>query len=142
MTALVPNAFIGNKEHPTDAELAQALGPAKTAWETLVAELACELNVAVQEWKCYSPKAGWSLRLKRGSRTIVWLTPCRGCFRVAFALGEKAVSAAREADLPARVIRLIDEAEKYPEGTGVRLVVKGPKDVPVLKRLAAIKLAN
>ncbi len=29
---LAPNAFIGKKEPPTDAELASALGPAKPLW--------------------------------------------------------------------------------------------------------------
>jgi len=34
------------------------------------------------------------------------------------------------------------EAPKYPEGTGIRLTVKSPKDIAALLKLAAIKLAN
>jgi len=36
----------------------------------------------------------------------------------------------------------IDESKRYPEGTGIRLEVKRPGDIAVLKNLAAIKLTN
>ena len=136
------NAFIGKAKKPTEEELAAALGPAKAVWDRFIAGLAEENGVDVQEWSSYSRKAGWSLRLKRKKRTIVWFAPCQGCFRVAFILGEKAMKAARESALPARVKKILEEAPKYPEGTGVRIAVEGAKDIAVLKKLAAIKLAN
>src|ERR1035441_8539235 len=86
-----PNAFIGRAGKPTEADLAEALGPLKPVWDELLADLAAEHGVTVQEWTSYSAKAGWSLRLKRGKRTIVWMAPCEGCFRVAFVLGDKAL---------------------------------------------------
>ncbi len=136
------NAFIGKTRKPTEEELAAALGPAKAVWDRFIAELADENGVDVHEWSSYSPKAGWSLRLKRKKRTIVWLAPCQGCFRVAFILGDKAMKAARECGLPPRVMKILEEAPKYPEGTGVRIAVKGEKDIALLKKLAEIKLAN
>ena len=137
-----PNAFINKLKQPTNAELTAALGPAKATWDQLLSELAGELDANVHEWNCYSLKAGWSLRVKRKERTIVWLAPCPGAFRVAFILGDKAVLAAQEAKLPKRILKIINEAPKYPEGTGVRLEVKSSKDIATLKKLAAIKLAN
>jgi hypothetical protein len=139
---VLANAFIGKPKKPTDDELATALGPAKSVWDRLIADLAVENGVDVQEWSSYSRKAGWSLRLKRKKRTIVWLAPCQGCFRVAFIFGGKAMKAARQCQLPQRVTKILDEAPRYPEGTGVRLNVKGAKDIVVLKKLAAIKLEN
>jgi hypothetical protein len=137
-----PNAFIGHAKQPTDGELTAALGPAKVLWNQLIADLADECGVAGQEWNSYSPKAGWSLRLKREQRNIIYLSPCPGCFRVSFALGDKAVQAARQSKLPPRVLKIINEAKRYAEGTGVRLEVKASKDLAVVKKLAAIKLAN
>ena len=137
-----PNAFINKPKQPTNAELAAALGPAKATWDQLLTDLAQEFDVNVHEWNSYSLKAGWSLRVKRKARTIVWLAPCPGAFRVAFILGDKAVLAAQEAKLPKRILKIINEAPKYPEGTGVRLEVKSSKDIATLKKLAAIKLAN
>ncbi len=136
------NAFIGKAKKPTEAELAAALGPAKTVWDSFIAGLAEEHGVDVREWSSYSKKAGWALRLKRKKRTIVWLAPCQGCFRVAYILGEKAMKAARECLFPQRVKKILEEAPKYPEGTGVRITVKGARDIAVLKKLAEIKLAN
>lgn len=142
VSEMVPNAFIGRAGRPTDADLAEALGPIKPVWDGLIADLAAKHDVTIQEWSSYSLKAGWSLRLKRGKRTIVWLSPCDGCFRVAFILGDKALLAARQGGLSARALLALDEAQRYPEGTGVRLLINGPKDISTVKKLAVVKLDN
>jgi hypothetical protein len=134
-----PNAFIGKSSPPSEADLAAALGSAKPAWDQLLAELSQELALT-SDWHSYSPKAGWALRLKRGDRNIVYLSPGRGRFLASFALGDKAVQTARASKLPKRVIAIIDTAKRYAEGTAVRLEVTGPKDIPAITRLAAIKL--
>ena len=139
---MLPNAFIDKPKKPTAAELTAALGPAKALWDQLLAGLADELNLTVQEWNSYSRKAGWSLRLKLKDRNILYLTPCQGCFFVSFALGDKAVQAARQSGLPQSVTKIIDEAKRYVEGTGVRIEMKKPKDIEIAKKLAAIKLAH
>ena len=59
---MLPNAFIGKSHPPTDAELADALGPARELWDQLLASLARQHKLTVREWNSYSPKAGWSLR--------------------------------------------------------------------------------
>jgi hypothetical protein len=139
---MLPNAFIDKPKKPTEAELTAALGPAKALWDQLLAGLADEHNLTVQEWNSYSRKAGWSLRLKLKDRNILYLTPCEGCFFVSFALGDKAVEAARQSRLPQSVIKTINDAKRYAEGTGVRMEMKKPKDIEVVKQLAAIKLAH
>jgi hypothetical protein len=136
------NAFINEPQPPGNTALAAALGPAKAAWDQLLADLAQDFDVNVHEWKCHSPKWGWALRVKRKARTIVWLAPAEGCFTVAFILGDKAVQAARQSRLPRRIVEALDAAPKYPEGTGVRLRVNNTRMVGALKKLAAIKLAN
>jgi Protein of unknown function (DUF3788) len=136
------NAFIGQDSAPTDADLTDALGPVKPVWDQIIATLSAEHGVTISEWSCYSRKQGWSLRLKRGKRTIVWLAPCDGCMRVAFVLGDKAIAAARQSHLSSRVLRFIDQGERYPEGTGIRLHLTGAQDLPVVMQLAAIKIAS
>jgi hypothetical protein len=137
-----PNAFIGKATKPTAQELTDALGPANAHWDQRLAELVRDCNLVTHEWNSYSPKAGWSLRLKGKERNILYLSPCRGAFTVSFALGDKAVQAARSSRLPARVIQIIDTSKRYAEGTGVRIDVKGPQDIPAVKKLVAIKLEN
>ena len=133
-----PNAFIGRTKPPTDEDLSTELGAARALWDELLTELA----LPIQEWNSYSPKAGWSLKLKLKKRTIVYLAPCHGSFRVAFILGDKAKEAARQLKLPKAVLKIIDEAPRYPEGTGVRLEIAARKDLAAVKKLAEVKLAN
>ena len=135
------NAFIGKTTQPTAKEVTAALGPSAALWNQLVDWFA-EQEVTIQEWNSYSPKAGWALRLKIKKRNIVYLAPCAGCFRVAFIFGDKAVTAARQGDLSKSTLKLIDEAPRYPEGTGLRLTVKAAKDLAAIRKLALIKLAN
>jgi hypothetical protein len=142
MSAPPANAFIGKTTRPSDSELEQALGCAKPIWDELIADLASEHDVPISQWSSYSVKAGWALRLKRGKRTIVWLSPYVGFFEVLFIFGDRALAATGQTRLPARVLRMLDAAPRYPEGTGLRLQIKASKDIPLVKRLAALKLQN
>jgi hypothetical protein len=135
------NAFIGQAKEPTDRELAAALGAARALWDQLVAELTAEHKLT-REWNSYSVKAGWSLRLKREARNIVYLSPSQCGFMASFALGDKAIQATRASKFPKHVLKIIAEAKKYAEGTAVRIVVNGLEDVAVVKNLAKIKLEN
>jgi len=137
----VANAFAGKETAPTAEEVAAALGVAAALWDELVDWLAGE-KVAEPEWKSSGKKYGWSVRLKHKKRNIIYLGPCAGCFRAAFVLGDKAVAAARQSDLSKGTLKLLEEAPRYPEGTGVRLMVKGAKDLAAIKKLALIKLGK
>lgn len=133
------NAFIGKAEPPDDDDLAEALGPAKALWDKLTADFAAKLAIRASEWKSYSPKAGWALRLLHKKRAIVYLSPARGWFLASFALGEKAVRAALAADLPEPIVKAIEGAKKCVEGTAVRIEVKRPADVEAVEKIAAVK---
>jgi hypothetical protein len=133
---MLQNAFAGQAERPTERQLASALGQADVLWKELVSNLKRDLKLDAEEWNTYSVKAGWSLRLKLKKRNIVYLGPRAGCFLASFILGEKAVAAARQSKLPPRVLKIIDEAKRYPEGTAVRIEVHAAKDADVVKALA------
>lgn len=138
-------AFTGFYEKtrtPTDKELDEALGPATGLWHDLRRLIAQRFAPLVEEWVFSGKSYGWSLRLKQKKRAVLYMTPLAGYFRVGFAFGEKAVKAAHQSDLPASVLRLIDEAPRYPEGRAVRMEVKGAKDVLLAAKLAVIKMAN
>jgi len=137
-----PNAFIGHGKPPTDAEMTAALGAAKPLWDLVVGDMARELELAEHEWKSYGAKHGWAFRLKRGKRNIVHMAPHQGCFTVLFILGERAVKAARASRLGRAAAKLIDEAPRYPEGTGIRFEVRRATDITLVRKLARIKLDN
>jgi hypothetical protein len=52
------------------------------------------------------------------------------------------MAAARHSDLAESTLTLMDEAPRYPEGTGLRLLVKSANDLVEIRKLALIKLAN
>lgn len=136
------NAFLGRTTRPTEEEVASALGVAAPAWNELLNWLKEEEKLSEREWNSSSPKYGWALRVKQKKRNIVYLAPCNGCFRVSFILGDKAVAAARERKLPKVVLKALDQAPRYPEGTGLRLLVSKSKDLPPIRTLTEVKLAS
>jgi hypothetical protein len=136
------NAFAGRAKPPRDRDVAAVLGAAKPLWDAIAVDLARELELTDAEWKSYSPKYGWSLRLKRGKRNIVHLSPGEGRFMVLFILGDRAVAAARASRLGATATKLLDAAPRYPEGTGIRLEVTRAAQVALVRKLARIKLEN
>ncbi len=129
---------MGKEDEPTAAELAAK----QSLWDELLADLATEYSIDIQEWHSYSRKAGWAMRVKHGKRTILYLSPGHSAFRASFALGDKAVQAARRGGLPARVLKIISEAKRYAEGTVVRIDVKSPTVLLIVKKLAGAKLEN
>lgn len=118
------------------------LGPAFAHWNVLRRAIAARFDLLSEEWGFASKNTGWGLRLEQPSRTILYMTPCKGHFVVSFALGEKAVKAAHDSDLPVPILRIIDEAKKYVEGRAVRLKVRTAKDVRIVEKLATVKMAN
>jgi len=139
---MLQNAFIGHAKQPSKKELASVLGETDVLWRSLVSDLKRELKLDGAEWNSYSVKAGWSLRLQLKKRNIVYLGPREGCFLACFALGGKALAAARQSDLPPSVLRTIGEAKRYAEGTAVRIEVHEAKDAEAVKILAKIKVEN
>lgn len=137
----IPNAFVGHAAAPTAEEVDAALGLSAPLWHELV-DWAHTHGIADDEWKSSGAKYGWSLRLKQKKRNIVYLSPCQGCIRVAFVLGDRAVEAAKAARLPKHVLDELGHAPRYPEGTGLRLMVKKHGDLAAIKNLATIKMAN
>jgi hypothetical protein len=139
---LSPNAFAGHATRPTEKELAAVLGRADGLWQALITDLKRDLKLDGEEWNTYSIKAGWSLRLQLKKRNIVYLGPRSGFFLASFILGDKAVGAARRSKLPQSVLKIIDEAKRYAEGTAVRIEVRQAGDANVVKTLAKIKIEN
>ncbi len=127
---------------PTEADVRKALGKIYSLWKKIRDTVTERYSPIAVEWG-YSGKAyGWGLRLKEAKRALLYLTPRSGYFVASFALGEKAVQAAKAAKLSASTLKAIDEAPRYAEGRGVRIEVRNSGDAKRILRLAEIKAAN
>lgn len=137
------NAFIGKADTPTHAEVAEALGPKVKIWDELVQWMSEKLGASEQEWKgVVVKKYGWSLRLKKKGRNVIYLSPGKGCFMASFILSDKALDQAKHAHLPKAVEDVLAAAPRYPEGNGLRLLVDRASDLAAVRKIAAIKVAN
>jgi len=134
--------FDDKSKQPTKQMLVKSLGRQYQLW-TEIAEYVIEKYAkAIEEWKYYSVKYGWSFRLKDKKRNIIYMTPGDGCIMVAFVFGDKAVDAAQASSLPQPIKDELRNAKKYPEGRVLRLQVRNKTDVADIKTLVDIKLAN
>lgn len=136
------SAFADKAHQPTDTDLRPVLGKAYTAWVRLIELVSDRIEPISQVWGFTSTSIGWGLRLKRNDRVILYMTPREGSFLVSFALGGKAVAAARAHKLPSAVLKAIESAPKYAEGRGVRIEVWRTGEVSALATLAEIKNAH
>lgn len=131
--------FEDKNRQPDDSALTETLGRTKRFWDDLIRHVILEYEPITYVWSFYK---GWSLRLIRKKRTILYLIPCQRYFLCAFVFGQKATEAARQSDLPKDIVNTINEARVYAEGRGFRLEVRKKQDVDTMKKLAAIKMAN
>lgn len=142
MNGMSLSAFDDRSRQPEDEDLALKLGDAAIYWNELKRSVSQKFAPITFEWGYTSKSTGWGLRLKGEKRTILYMTPCEGYFLASFALGEKAVKAAHDSDLPVSVLDIIDGSKKYAEGRGVRLEVRTAADVRDIEKLAMVKMAN
>lgn len=133
------SAFEVKTHRPGDDDLRAVLGAAYGPWSRLVAAVTHAIGPITELWAFTSAKTGWGLRLRRGDRVILYMTPQHDQFLVSLVLGAKAVAAAQASRLPASVRAVIDAAPQYAEGRGVRFTVKHVRQVSSLVALARIK---
>jgi Protein of unknown function (DUF3788) len=80
------------------------------------------------------------MRLKRGDRILLYITPQAGCFLVGVVLGERAALAAEAWGASESLLKLIDDAPRHREGRGVRMTVRTSEDVAAALMLLALKM--
>ena len=136
------SAFGDRSKEPLQGELTAVLGEAAKLWDQLISDIRSRFDPLAEDWGYSGKKWGWALRLKHKKRAVLYLTPSNGFFYAGLSLGQKAVDAAHDSDLPTSVLDIIDNSQKFAEGRGVRLEVRSDLDVRAVGQLAGIKMAN
>ncbi|MFA6168005.1 MAG: DUF3788 family protein [Gemmatimonadaceae bacterium] len=117
-----------------------ALGHAYGTWAGIVRVvegLASPLDI---EWKPSKIAFGHVCLLRHKKRTLLYLLPEKASITVAIVLGERAYGLAMASTLSAAVKSSLTEARPYAEGRGIRVAVKGTRDLATIRKLVAIKL--
>ena len=132
--------FNDKQQQPTDDMLAGALGETKVLLDELIHFIETEFGECQPEWKYYSSKIGWSLKLFNKKRNVVFIGPEEGYFNVAFAFGEKPYGPILESKLPTFIKDELRNAPAYVEGRPLRMEIKSPLHMENLKQLVVFKL--
>src|SRR5690242_20644864 len=93
-------AFFDKELPPTERQVASILGATAPLWETVQEKITEQVPDVRVSWGFTNRATGWSLRVKRGERVLVYLTPTEGHFLASLGLSESAVAAAKDAKLP------------------------------------------
>jgi hypothetical protein len=121
---------------PSNDELVRLLGRSHEAFQALThgrAGVTCE-------WKQYSKKAPWALKVSQGERTLLYLIPQANQFEVTVVLGQLATDAALAGRVRQALHAAIRSAKPHVEGRPVKLVVTSKEDLVAVEQLVAVKL--
>jgi hypothetical protein len=136
------SAFDDRDLKPRDSDLAAVLGDSQDLWTDLQSKIEEQFQPLSVDWTFSGKKWGWSLRLKQKKRAVLYMTPRSSYFVAGLAVGQRAVDAAHQSDLPQSTLEMIDGSDVYAEGRAVRFEVRTREDVGTAVRIAAIKMAN
>ena len=121
---------------PTPRELRALLGESYAAFK----QLTQRGSALTREWKRYSTKSPWVLKVSQGDRTLFYATPKVGSFEATVVLGERATAAALKGRVSKKLHSSIRAAKTYVEGRPVRVVVTDQADLASVEQLVAVKL--
>ncbi len=126
----------------TDQDLVQNLGASYALWQQIQEFVLDQYPTGIKEWNYPGKKYGYSYRIKDKKRAILYFLPRKGYFKVAFVFGQKATDIIMESDIAPKIKNELAQARKYAEGRGVRIDVTNNLNIPDIKKLVEIKLAN
>ncbi|MCL2756127.1 MAG: DUF3788 domain-containing protein [Firmicutes bacterium] len=127
---------------PHDDMTVIALGDSYKLWETIRNHLSENYRNVTEEWKFYGKESGWTKNIKSGKRTLFMFVPMNGKFQIYFTLGERAVAAVHNSDLPKEIKSLVPDAKQCVCGFGFRFDVETMLDTDAVVKLVAIKDKN
>lgn len=122
---------------PSESEMAAVLGDAHSAFQALLSRGG---NPTVAEWRRYSKKSPWVLKVSQGKRALFYARPDSGRLKVTVLLGGRAVEAALAGQVSKQLHASIREAKVFPEGRPVSVWISGPADVGKVEELISVKL--
>ncbi len=120
---------------PTQAEIDEILGEGAGLLEVFLAR-----NPDLRpEWKYYGQKHGWSLKVFQKKRNMCFVGREPGAVAMVFILGERAFGRLLDSDPPPEVRKRVEAARRFPEGRGIRLILRGESDLDDAQLLLDIK---
>ena len=126
---------------PNNKMLETDLANANKYYEAICNFIKKEYGDLKPEWKFYSKKSGWILKLLLKKRNVLFIIPLEGYFKTAFTFGQKATEMVLNSELPQNIKNDLQFAKKYAEGRTFQIDVKNNNDLENILKLISIKLS-
>ncbi len=132
-------AFAGWNHCPTDADVAEALGPRLADWQALTRSV--RENYPVKEvWRfLYGDEYGWALCFEMQATQLAAFFPAQGGFTVQIDLDAPCVEKAQRMDLGHNTQQAIAQAYPHPEGRSLFIPAETESDSRDIRRLLALR---
>jgi len=124
---------------PDEEDLEGVLKSSFNAYNELISYLESSYGLLTNEWKFYSKKAGWTLRISGEKRNLLFISPNDDYFLVTLNMSVKVSKIVLDSDISDNTKDLLKKAKVYQEGTGVILEVKTIKDLEDIKTILNIR---
>ena len=134
--------FLDKSIQPTERQLKDAIADTYEYWIEIKKRIAALYGDTKAEWKFYSKKSGWTLKILLKKRNLFFFQPFANYFSLTFVFGDKAANAIEESDVSEALKRVLRDAKKYAEGRGLLVEVKTRNDLADVYRLIDIKINN
>jgi len=134
--------FTDKSTVPTEKDLVEKLESTYQFWIELVDYVLEKYPAGMVGWNYPGKKYGWSFRIKDKKRAIIYFLPREKYFKVAFVFGQKATDMVLNSNISSELKTNLEQATKYAEGRGIRIVIENDTLIPDIKRLIEVKLDN
>jgi hypothetical protein len=132
--------LLDKTKEPAESAVVEMLAGSSLHWTKLKTFLIENVGPVREEWKFYSAKYGWTMKVLLGKRNLFFMKPEQSAFMVGFVFGDKAVAKVIKSSLPDGIKTELLEAKKYVEGRGLQVHVKSADEIEIIKKLVEIKV--
>ncbi len=133
---------MSDKAHePTEEEILDFIGePAKEAWVELRRLIEDHYDL-ISDTVFYGAKYGWTVRYRKGGKTLCSLFPEKGAFTVLIVLGckESEIAASLREELGPTVQKLIGDTQQLHDGRWLWIRLLTTSDVDDVMKLLQVK---
>ena len=126
---------------PNDLQLNETLGKSFDLWVELKNVVKNEIGVVSEEWKFYSAKSGWTMKLIYKKKNLFFFSPYKNYFLISFVFGKKGEEQVLNSGVDERIKTDLSNAVKYVEGKGVAIEVRTKKNIKDILEMVKIKIS-
>ena len=130
--------FTDKGHQPTVEAMLATVGSKRLFWEKLTGFIS-DNHRAQRDFTFYGKNYGWAVRFRKGGKALISLYPGKEEFTVQIVLGPTQADEAFGLNLGENVIKIIENAHKYPEGRWLFIKIESEQDLGDVQKLLMVK---